>query len=148
MKIHYRTNLWAGILSIIMSILLFIIIPGQIEEDMIASAGGVTSRTFPYLIAVLFVICGLILVVKSLIFKKDEVKELNCSKELIVIGYIFILLLYGLSFKKNFLLTTSLLSIITLIFCRSKKKSYYFITVGTVIGLYFIFKVLLHVRLP
>lgn len=147
MKLHYRSNLWAGILSLVTGGLLWVLIPSQIAKDIVQTS-AVTSRTIPYMVAALFLLCGLGLVIQSLVFKNDEVKELDLGKEAIVVIYIAAILLYCVFCGKSFVVSTILLCIVTLALCRCKKVSYYLISVGVVSVLYYLFKMLLHVRLP
>ncbi len=147
MEIKYRSNLVAGIVSIILGIICYILVPLQIAEDYSATY-GITSRTVPYAISILWIVCGIILLVQSLILKKDTVKTLVVSKELKALAYMVVLLVYGFLFKKSFLVSTILLGVITLAFTGSKKKSFYVIVIAAVVILYLLFAKVLHVQLP
>lgn len=147
MKIEYRSNLVSGIVSIVLGILCILLIPAQIGEDYSATY-GITSRTIPYAIAVLWIICGIVLLVQSLILKKDEIKVLEIKKEVKAILYMLVLLIYALFFNKSFLLSTIFLGIATLAFTGTKKKSYYIITTAVVIVVYVLFAKVLHVQMP
>lgn len=106
MKIKYRTNLVAGIASVLLGIICMLIIPTQIAEDF-AETYGITSKTVPYAVAYLWVICGIILMVQSLVLKKDQMKVLDVKKELKAVEYMLVLLVYAFLFKKSFLLEES-----------------------------------------
>ena len=147
MKITYRSNLVAGIVSVILGIICMVIIPGQIGEDYSATY-GITSRTVPYAVAILWIICGIVLMIQSLVLKKDEVKTLDVGKELKALGYMAVILIYALLFKKSFLVSTMFLGVATLAFTGSKKKSFYVIVLATVLILYLLFSKVLHVQLP
>ena len=147
MKVKYRSNLVAGIVSVILGIICMVIIPGQIGEDYSATY-GITSRTVPYTVAILWIICGIILMVQSLILKKDEVKVLDVSKEAKALLYMLVLLIYAVLFQKSFLVSTMFLGVATLAFTGSKKKSFYLIVLAVVAVLYLLFAKVLHVQLP
>ncbi|MFR1834104.1 MAG: tripartite tricarboxylate transporter TctB family protein [Lachnospiraceae bacterium] len=147
MKVKYRSNLVAGIVSVILGIICMVIIPGQIGEDYSATY-GITSRTVPYAVAILWIICGSILMVQSLILKKDEVKVLDVSKEAKALLYMLVLLIYAVLFQKSFLVSTMFLGVATLAFTGSKKKSFYLIVLAVVAVLYLLFAKVLHVQLP
>jgi putative tricarboxylic transport membrane protein len=147
MKITYRSNLVAGIVSVILGIICMVIIPGQIGEDYSATY-GITSRTVPYAVAILWIICGIVLMIQSLVLKKDEVKTLDVGKELKALAYMAVILVYALLFKKSFLVSTMFLGVATLAFTGSKKKSFYVIVLATVLILYLLFSKVLHVQLP
>lgn len=147
MKVKYRSNLVAGIVSVILGIICMVIIPRQIGEDYSATY-GITSRTVPYAIAVLWIICGIVLMVQSLVFKKDEIKMIDVSKEAKAVGYMLVILIYAVLFKKSFLLSTVFLGLATLAFTGSRKKSFYLIVFAVVVILYLLFSKVLHVQLP
>lgn len=147
MKIKYRSNLVAGIVSICLGVICFLIIPMQIGEDYTATY-GITSKTVPYAVAALWIVCGIILIIQSLLLKKDEIKILEAGKELKAIGYMLMLLIYGILFKKSFLISTMFLGCVTLAFTGSRKKVYYAVVLAVVAVLYFLFSRVLHIQLP
>lgn len=147
MKVQYRSNLVSGIVSIILGIICMVIIPRQIGEDYSATY-GITSRTIPYAVAILWLVCGVVLMVQSLVFKKDEIKVLDVSKEAKALGYMLVILVYAVLFKKSFLLSTMFLGVATLAFTGSRKKSFYLIVLAMVAVLYLLFAKVLHVQLP
>lgn len=147
MKLHYRSNLTAGIVALTAAPILFLIIPEQIAVEA-KVVHGVSSRTLPYILAALMAVCGVGLIIQSLVFKKDEVKELDLGKEAFGLLYMLLLLAYGIGFSHSFIISTGLLGVVTLAFTKCKKPIYYAIVAATVITLYFIFTRLLHVRLP
>lgn len=147
MKIKYRSNLMAGCLAIVAAVVLFLIIPSQVGLESSATF-GITSRTLPYALSILSAACGVGLIIQSLVFKKDEVKEVDLGQEGKGILYMLVLLAYGLGFSHSFLISTSLLGIVTLAFQKDKKPLHYVVVVAVVAVLYFTFTELLHVRLP
>lgn len=147
MKVRLRTNLCAGIVSIIAGALLFWIVPQQIGLDY-GTTYGITSRTIPYAVAILWIVCGCVLLVQSLILKKETVKTLVLKDEAIVLGYMVVLVLYMMTFQKSFLIATSALGVISLAFMRVKKPLYYIIVVAAVVIIWALFTQMLHVSLP
>lgn len=147
MKLRYRSNLTAGIAALAVAAILFLIIPGQIAMES-KTVHGVSSRTLPYIFVALMAVCGIGLIIQSLVFKKDEVKELDLGKEGVGLLYMLVLLAYGIGFSHSFIISTGLLGVVTLAFTKCKKPIYYVISIAMVIALYFIFTQLLHVRLP
>ena len=147
MKIKYRSNLVAGCIAIIAAVVLFLLIPSQVGVERKATY-GINSRTLPYALSVLMAVCGVGLMIQSLIFKKDEVKELELKKEGVGLLYMLVLLAYGIGFNYSFLISTVLLGVITLAFLKDKKWLHYLIVVIVTAAIYFIFTELLHLRLP
>ena len=150
MKVKYRSNLIAGIVSVILGIICMVIIPRQIGEDYSATY-GITSKTVPYAVAILWVVCGVVLMFQSLILKRDEVKSFEVAKEakaLEIKAGIVVLLIYAVLFTRSFLASTIFLGVATLMFTGSRKKTFYLIILGVVVILYLLFSKVLHVQLP
>lgn len=147
MKIKYRSNLVAGVASLILGIICYLIIPRQIAEDF-AETYGITSRTVPYAVSFLWMICGICLIVQSLLLKKDQIKVLDVKKEIKAVGYMIVLLVYAFLFKVSFLGSTMCLGIVTLAFTGDRKKIHYVIVVAVVMVLYILFSKILHIQMP
>lgn len=147
MEIKYKSNLVAGIVSLILGVICLILVPLQIAEDYSATY-GITSRTVPYAIGILWIVCGVILLVESLILKKDTEKTLVVGKELKALAYMVILLAYGILFKRSFLISTILLGVATLAMTGTKKKLFYVIVIAMVVVLYLLFAKVLHIQMP
>lgn len=149
MSIKYKSNLCGGVLSVALAIILFVLIPQQIGVDPAStSTTGVDSRTVPYAMAVLILVCGIFLIIQSVVLKKDTVKELVLSKERLALVYVVCLVVFSVLYKYSFILATCFLGLITLVLLKCKKPLYYIIELAVVVALYFIFTQLLGVRLP
>ena len=147
MEIKYKSNLVAGIVSLILGVICLILVPLQIAKDYSATY-GITSRIVPYAIGILWIVCGVILLVESLILKKDTEKTLVVGKELKALAYMVILLAYGILFKRSFLISTILLGVATLAMTGTKKKLFYVIVIAMVVVLYLLFAKVLHIQMP
>lgn len=147
MEIKYKSNLVAGIVSLILGVICLILVPLQIAKDYSATY-GITSRTVPYAIGILWIVCGVILLVESLILKKDTEKTLVVGKELKALAYMVILFAYGILFKRSFLISTILLGVATLAMTGTKKKLFYVIVIAMVVVLYLLFAKVLHIQMP
>ncbi len=147
MKVRYQSNRIAGIISILAGIVCIYLIPRQIGTDFMTTY-GITSRTVPYGVAVLWIVCGIVLLVRSLFLKQDTEKTLDLVKELKALAYMGVLVVYCLTFRKSFLIATSILGVVTLAFTGAKKVSYYLITLATVAIIYVVFVYAMHVALP
>ena len=146
MKVKYRTNLCAGIVSVIFGLAVLWLIPAQIGTEY-SSGNSLTSRAVPGGAAILFIVCGAALIVQSLILKKDTVRELNLAKEGKAFLYMAVFGIYVILFDYSFIVASIFLGAATLLFTRSKKKLYYIIVIITVFVLYLLFTQVLHVRL-
>ena len=131
----------------ITTVKIIVLVPLQIAEDYSATY-GITSRTIPCAIGVLWIVCGVVLLIQSLILKKDTVKTLIVGKELKALAYMAMLLIYSILFKRSFLISTILLGVATLAMTGTKKKLYYVIVIAMVVVLYLLFAKVLHIQLP
>ena len=111
MEIRYRSNLTAGIISVGLGMLCWIIIPYQIGEDY-ALTYGITSKTIPYAVSVLWIICGAALIIHCLVFKREEIKSLQINNEFKAGVFIGVLVFYAFLFQINFLLSSIFLGVI------------------------------------
>ena len=133
MKVKYRTNLCAGIISVIFGLAVLWLIPAQIGTEY-SSGRGLTSRAVPGGAAML-------------ILKKDTVRELDLAKEGKALLYMAVFAIYVILFDYSFIVASIFLGTVTLLFTKSKRKLYYVIVMITVIVLYLLFTQVLHVRL-
>ena len=146
-KNRYRSNLTAGIVSIIFGLIVLSVIPSQISLGF-DNTYGITPITIPYVLAGICILFGALLIVQSLVLKKDTVKEMELSRELKALAYMAVFLVYSLLFNVSFVLATILLGAVTLMFLKCKKPLYYAIVAVTVVFLYFVLTQFLHIQLP
>jgi len=147
--VKYRSNLWGGILSIIMGVAVCCLVPAYIgTESSATKLYGINSRTVPYGMAILLIICGVILLIQSLVFKKDTVKELVVKQEFLAVIYIALLVVSLVIYAHSFILSMLLLGFATLAMLKCKKILYYMIEAATVFVLFFVFNYILHAGLP
>lgn len=146
MVIKYRSNLTCGIAAVLGAVVLCILIPQQVGLETTAKF-GITSRTIPYGIAGVFALCGVGLIIQSLVLKKDKVKELDLKAEVPALLMFVILLAYLLVFEMEWPLSTAAVGCATLALSKSKKWYYYAIVTVLSIAMYFIFVNILHIRL-
>ena len=146
MIIKYRSNLTCGIAAILAAAVMCAIIPQQVGLES-AARFGVTSRTIPYGIAAVFAVCGIGLIIQSLVLKKDKTKELNLKAEVPALLMFAVLLAYMLVFEKEWPLSTMAVGCAALFLSKTKKWYYYAIVAALTIAMYFIFINVLHIRL-
>ncbi len=147
MKIRYRANLAAGCLAILAAIILYLLIPSQVALES-KPVHGITSRSLPYALSVLTAVCGVGLVLQSLLLKKDEIRELDVVQEGKGLLYMACLAVYAWGVGRSFLISTCLLGVATLAFTKDKKWLHYLVVLCVVVVIYLMFTRFLHVRLP
>lgn len=146
-KIRYRSNLTAGIVSVIFGIAVLLLTPGQVGLGY-DNSYGITPRTLPYVLAAVCVLFGALLIGQSLILKKDTVRELELKQELKAVTYMAVFVVYAVLFQFSFMVSTIFLGAVTLLFLRCRKPLYYGIMAVTVVILYLLLTQLLHIQLP
>ena len=149
-KVKLYVDILTPIIFIIFAVAVLLAMPKQIA---LLSSGSINERTFPTMLMLLIIICGVVLLVKeiyTIISKKKanivETTVLVEVKALIILG---ILVLYWLLMGLvGFIISSILLGLAMLMFFRVKKPSYYIIVsvVAVLIGVFF--RYVLNVRLP
>lgn len=149
-KIRLYVDIITPIIFIIFAVAVLLAMPSQIA---LLSSSSINERSFPTLLMVLIIICGVVLLGKeifNIISKKKanivETTALVEVKALIILG---ILVLYWLLMGLiGFIISSILLGLAMLMFFRVKKVSYYIIVsvVAVLIGVFF--RYVLNVRLP
>ncbi len=141
-----RTNLAFGILAILVSVAVWFLIPNQIPLSPITKE-HINGRFIPKLMCLIMFICGLICLVRSLVFKDDDIKEIELNIELKNVIYLGMVLAYGLFARYvSFLLGSILFGSASLLFMRSKNWKKYLIVTAVIIAAVLIFKYSLKVR--
>lgn len=97
-------------------------IPSQISLGF-DNTYGITPRTIPYVLAGICIVFGVLLIIQSLVLKKDTVKEMELSQELKALAYMAVFVVYSLLFNVSFVLATILLGAVTLMFLKCKNLS-------------------------
>ena len=74
MKFKIKTYLWSGIVMGVFSILMLLAMPSQVRLPMFDS-GAPSPRIIPGICLVGILICSAILLIESLVFKKEKIIE-------------------------------------------------------------------------
>ena len=147
MTISYRSNLVAGVVGIVFGVVLWFLVPVYVGEEY-AAFEGVDSRTLPYAISVVCALFGAGLVFQSLVLKRDKVRKMELGREAKAVFYMLMFIVYGYVFTRDFIVATTFLGWVTLLFTGSKKTLYYAIVLTMTIVMYLLFIHVLRVRLP
>lgn len=140
-----NTNLIFGIVAVILSILLWLIIPSQVPPSLVATE-YINGSFMPKLMAGIMFVCGIIGIIRGIFFDKHE-KTLSISLESKSVCFLIIFALFVvLATKVSFLISAVLFGIISLAFmkCRNIKK--YIAVVAVIVAVCLIFKFGLKVR--
>ncbi|MDO4697918.1 MAG: tripartite tricarboxylate transporter TctB family protein [Pasteurellaceae bacterium] len=151
MKIRFRQDLVGSLIFLIVSLVLWFLMPYQIkvtEDDEL-----ITAQTFPRLVIGLMIVCCVILLVKELIklVRKQPTKmaEFDLTRESRSLIVILLLVLYwGLLHWLPFIVSSIIFSYLLLIFFQCKNWKYYAIVTTVIVAVSLFFQNLLNVSLP
>lgn len=154
MKIKTNTNLTSGVLFLIVSIVLYLLIPSQIQT---IETTQITARTVPALLFRIMIICSIVLIVQGAL-RKDKttyvispalLKDPAFRAEAKTLIYIAMLLAYALIMPHiGFMPASLLLSNGIIYYFGSRKWYFYAIASANVLFAFFVFRNLLQVSLP
>ncbi|MBE5914564.1 MAG: tripartite tricarboxylate transporter TctB family protein [Pseudobutyrivibrio ruminis] len=148
MKIKIKTNLWSGIIMGALSLILLLIMPYQVRVPAYDS-GAPSPRIIPGMCLVLMLFFSVVLIIQSLVFKKERIVEFDWNKEKPAILLIAILCLYvALMLLVGFIPASAITFIVILFYCGERKPFIYIFTIAAAVGIYFLFKYVFTVSLP
>ena len=150
MKYKIKVNIVGGAIFLILSMILWYLIPSQIPTN---GDAVITSRSFPKLIVLLMFFSSLFIFVSDLIkvMRKQPVQEVEVKLAeegravivcLLLIAYAFLLNIIGFMFA-SIIYCYSMLA-----FFKSKNWKYYLIVTVICVAVTYIFKNILLVQLP
>lgn len=149
MKLRIKKNLWSGIVAVAFSAVLWFALPYCIKSKVNTLTSAVGPDYLPRLIIILMAICGVCLMIYSLVFKKDETVEVVLKEEARTFVFIALILAYILLMPiLGFLITTLAFSCLALFFMETRKPSHYAVIAVLVVGIFVGFKYGLKVPLP
>lgn len=150
MKIKIPTNLIGGILIMLLSFIVWLLIPNQINIGEAAMQKAQSnSRLIPDMLAIGIGISGALLVFQSLVLKKEVYKEYNLGLEAKGAIYLVILIVYIVLVEYvGMLVACLLMGIGSLVYFRTKKIRRYIIVFAFFIVIYLVFSLVLKVKFP
>lgn len=148
MKIKIKTNLVTGILMGLLSAYLLYVMPKQVRVPAYDS-GAPSPRIIPGVCLVVILFCSVILIIQSLVFKKEKIVEFDWQKEKPAILLILLLCVYVfLIIKLGFIIASAVIFTIVLVYSGERKPFIYIFTIALAVGIYFLFSKVFHVSLP
>lgn len=148
MQMRLRTNLIGGIGAIICAVALFLVIPSQIEQTIHGNE-YIDSRLIPRLVAGLIALCGLLLVVKSLVFKQEQIREISVPAERRSLAFFLPMLVFLLAMPRLGYLASGIgMAVATLLFQRVGSVKQYIAVLLIILAVYLAFVHGLGVPLP
>ncbi len=148
MKFKIRTNLVSGIVMLLFSAFMLIVMPQQVPVPGYDS-GAPSPRIIPGICLVVTLICSVVLIIESLVFKKEKIVEFDWEKEKPAILLIVALCVYvALIIHIGFILASAIIFSLILFYCGERKIFIYLFTIALAVGIYFLFSLVFHISLP
>jgi len=147
-KFKIKTNLVTGIAMGLFSAISLYIMPTQVKNP--AYDSGVPSpRIIPGLCLGIILFFSVVLIIESLVFKKEKIVEFDWSKEKPAILLIALMCVYtALIIWIGYILASAVVFCFILFYCGERKWPIYVFTVAAAVGIYFLFTGVFHVSLP
>ena len=144
--LRIKTNLVFGIIAVCTAVALWLIIPWQVPASLITNE-KIDGRFMPRLLAVLMAICGISCIIKSLVFKNEDVKTIACPIEMKNIIYLGMVIVYGiLAIYVSFILSSIVFGCCLLLYMKTKDFRKYLVVTVVIIAVSIAFKYGLRVR--
>jgi len=148
MKFKIRTNLVTGILMALFSGYMLYVMPKQVKVPAYDS-GAPSPRIIPGICLVVILICSIVLIIQSLVFKKEKIVEFDWNNEKPAILLIVLLCVYVFLITKiGFILASAITFVVLLFYSGERKPFIYIFTIVLAVGIYFLFSKVFHVSLP
>jgi len=130
------------------SIIMLMVMPSQVRLPMFDS-GAPSPRIIPGICLVGMLICSVILVIQSLVFKKEKIVEFDWAVEKPCIILILMLCVFtALIINIGFIAAVIIVFPVMLYYCGERKPFIYIFTLVAGVGVFFLFKYVFHISLP
>ena len=130
------------------SIIMLMVMPSQVRLPMFDS-GAPSPRIIPGICLVGMLICSVILVIQSLVFKKEKSVEFDWAVEKPCIILILMLCVFtALIINIGFIAAVIIVFPVMLYYCGERKPFIYIFTLVAGVGVFFLFKYVFHISLP
>lgn len=146
MKVKLNSNLWGGILMLVIGLAILVSIPFQIED--VAGSSAIGPRFMPALAAGIILVVSVLNIIRELAAKGDRrMIEIRLDEQVRVLGVaVCMALSYLVSREWNIVVPAIVMGCILLAIMRCKKKLYYITVIATGMVLYLLSRYVIHVR--
>ncbi len=147
-------NTVAGIVCVVFAIVLYIIIPYEVDEPPTLfgqSGSDLDPKLFPTIVAVLFLVVGVWYIVESLgLREKNDFKQLTLGNLKNIAISVVVILFYALALEPiGFIISSFVVTIVLTLYYGSRNIfGIVGVTIVVPVGIYYIFTRLLQVYLP
>ena len=148
MKFKIKTNLWTGIVFGLFAAFMFFMMETQVRLPGYDS-GAPSPRIMPTIFLTIILINSVILIIQSLVFKKEKVVEFDWTEQKPMIVLIVLMCVYTFMITKLGYLVSSLIVFpAALFYVGERKKGPYITAVILAVAIFFMFKFIFNISLP
>ena len=148
MKIKIKTNLWTGIIFAVFAAFMFFMMEKEVRLPGYDS-GAPSPRVLPTIFLAIILVCSVVLIIQSLVFKKEKVVEFDWEKEKPMIVLVALLCVYPvlISFL-GYVVASAICFPAALFYINERKKLPYIVAVVAAVLIYMMFKYIFYISLP
>lgn len=147
--LRIKTNLAGGILTILISSILLLLMPYQIKIGVGTISSYLGASDVPRMLLILMIVLGVILMLESLVLKKEhivEVEVVQLKNVAVFTGIIFVGVV--LFYLLGYLISMFVMCGLILIRLKCKERKLYIVCAILIVLVYVVFTQALNVRLP
>ena len=148
MKFKIKTNLWTGIIFAAFAAFMFVMMESQVRLPGYDS-GAPSPRVLPTIFLAIILVCSVVLIIQSLVFKKEKVVEYDVQKEKPMLLLIALLCVYPVLVGFLGYVVASIICFpVALFYIGERKKSPYVVAIVAAVLIYMLFKYVFNISLP
>ncbi|MBI9102272.1 MAG: tripartite tricarboxylate transporter TctB family protein [Spirochaetales bacterium] len=143
-----RTNLAGGIIFIVFGTILLLLLNTQV-----ITYGNIaflqSAKVAPFFAEIIMITGGILLVIQSLVFKKEKIVDINLGEQKFAIATLIVFCLFAAAIYYAGFIIGSLLFVVLMFVLNRNKSIPQFIGLSILaIGIYFLFTSVFYVQLP
>lgn len=143
-----KTNLTSGIIIGIFSIVFLLLVQKEVPIPAYDN-GGPSPRIIPYLVLSGMLLCSVGLIIESLVFKIEKIKEYDIKIEKTSIIMLLNIILFGILMLNFGFLIGVFVALPLMLFALGERKPFiYIFTILGGIGVYYLFLEVFNISLP
>ncbi len=148
MKFKIKTNLVSGIVMGLFSLIMLVVMPTQVRVPAFDS-GAPSPRIIPGICLVLMLVFSIVLIIQSLVFKKEKIVEFDWNNEKPAIVLILVLCAYvALIIYAGYIIASIAVFVFIQWYSGEKKLPIYIYTIVAAVVIFFIFRNVFNISLP
>ncbi len=130
------------------SIFMLLAMPSQVRLPLYDS-GAPSPRIIPGICIVGILLLSILLIVESLVFKKEKIYEFDWEKEKPVLIMIALMVVFvALTLTVGYIPAGIIVFCSVLFYCGERKPFIYIFTILAVIAIFYLFELVFHISLP